>query len=236
MIYLLRIALALQCAGAARLALGEGIVADLTATAFLIGITVALFAPVRTMLVALAVLFAGDAIAATLHAGGELSVFGRAVRYVAPAAMILWSSGQGDRARRFLALGIAAVFASHGLEAIAAKPQFVDYLVVTVGEVAGAHMTPAAATAVLLAIGLADVVLAILAVARPSRKVLGYMAFWGFATALMRVVYFGWDAGYGHALVRAMNGAAPLFLLVTSAPRMLVAVSAERSDRWLEQT
>jgi hypothetical protein len=55
------------------------------------------------------------------------------------------------------------------------------------------------------------------------------MAFWGLATALMRTIFFGPELGWHHTVVRALNGGAPLLLMMMMRQPMPRAVSEESS-------
>lgn len=252
--WVLRSAIALQCVGAAKGVLASGSpigsfffldlhLPESVTTVFDQGVAcgllllalVALFLPRRPALYLLAGWFLIESLA-TAYMGGhfaaEIAPFARAVRYAAPVALVALTAADLERAKRMLTYGAAAVFAAHGIEALLLNPQFLDYLIVSVDRTTGFRMTQAVAEYHVYAIGLVDVLLAVLAVRRPSRLVLGYMAFWGFTTAGMRMLYYGPEAGYHHALIRSLNGAAPLLLLFarridTEAPQPIETKPAE---------
>ena len=189
------------------------------------------FAKHRALFVVIAAWFAVEAIVSGYAGGifaGTIAPFARAIRWMAPLAIAASIAGDDLRAQRLLTYGTSAVFAGHGLEAMLLNPKFVDYLTVTLEKVAGLSIPLSLAQVALLAIGLVDVSLAILLMRRPSRAVLGYMAFWGLATALMRSVFFGPELGWHHTIVRTLNGGAPLLLLLMRQP-MPRAVSEESS-------
>ena len=226
----------MQCAGAAGAILGSGSsigtflflevgLSDPTsrmidrgiACGLLIAALAVLFAKRRALFFAAAAWFAVEAVMAGYLGGffaATLSPFARAIRYLAPLAIAAMITGDEKRAEKLLVAGSAFVFAAHGIEALLLNPRFVDFLIVTIDRAAHFRMSQTSAEAWLFAIGAVDVALALLVVLRPSRTVLGYMAFWGFATAIMRTVYFGPEIGWHHTLIRALNGAAPLALLL----------------------
>jgi hypothetical protein len=245
----LRVGLALQCAGAVgsilvngtplntMLFLDLGVSDALTreldrgiACALLLAAISMMFAKGRSLFYAVAGWFALDALLVTYNGGTfapPLETLGRTLRWIAPLAVVASMAGHGVRAQKLLAWGIALVFAAHGIEALMLHPRFVDYLIVTVDRATSLRMAQASAEAQLIAIGLIDVMLAILAIKRPSKAVFGYMAFWGIATALMRSVYYGPEIGWHHTLIRVLNGGAPLLLLLLTAER-------EMEEAWPE--
>ncbi len=201
----LRAGVVLTCVGAAGGFVASG--QPVLACAALLGAIAALGAKRAWIFVLIAIAFAIDA----LLAG---SPFDRAIRYVGPLAMAALLAGDSKRANQLLTWGSAIVFATHGIEALTLDPKFIDYLVVTIDKVTGFRMAQSAAELHLYAIGTIDVILAVLVVLRPSKAVWGYMAFWGISTAVMRSIYFGPVEGWHLTLIRALNGGAPLALLV----------------------
>jgi hypothetical protein len=246
---LLRAALALQCAAAVGAILAGGTplntflfldlgISDATvreldrgiAGALVLAAISVLFAKGRSLFYAVAAWFALEAVLSGYNGGffaASLAPFARAVRYLAPLALIASMSGDDARAKQLLTWGTACVFAAHGLEALLLNPRFVDFLIVTVDRTSGYRMAQSFAEAQLILIGLVDVLLAILLIKRPSKAVWGYMAFWGIATALMRSVYYGPEIGWHHTLVRVLNGGAPLLLL-------MLASEQEMEEAWPE--
>jgi hypothetical protein len=245
----LRVGLALQCAAAvgAILAVGTPLntflfldlgVSDATARELDRGIACALvlaaislpFAKGRALFYAVAAWFAIEAVLSGYNGGffaASLAPFARAVRFLAPLALLAAMSGDDARAKKLLAWGSAFVFAAHGIEALLLNPRFIDFLIVTVDRVTSYRMAQSFAEAQLVLIGLVDLLLAILVIKRPSKAVWGYMAFWGIATALMRSVYYGPEIGWHHTLVRVLNGGAPLVLL-------MLAAEQEMEEAWPE--
>ena len=239
-----RVALSIQCAAAAGAVLNSGsalntflfhdlhiadpILRELdrgVACALVLAAISCVFARGKGLFVAIAAWFLLESLLSAYNGGyfaAPLAPFSRAVRYLAPLALIALLDEEEKRAVRLLAWGSALVFAAHGIEAVLANPRFVDFLIVTVDRVSGMRMSQSAAEVELLLIGLVDLGLAILVIKRPCRSVWIYMAFWGFTTAVMRSIYYGPEIGWHHTLVRIFNGGAPLLLL------------QGRTDRWLE--
>ncbi len=86
--------------------------------------------------------------------------------------------------RWWLRAGVALTFAVHGYEAIASHPRFVDYLLSADRKLFFAGVDQAATESLLVAIGLVDVLMAVVLLIRPSfGPVLAYMVAWGVITA-----------------------------------------------------
>ncbi len=139
-------------------------------------------------------------------------------------------------AQRLLKWGVVAVFASHGVEALLQHPRFIDYLMVSTARLTGLVMSREAAQVGVAAIGFVDVCVAALVAMRPTRVVLGWACVWGFATALMRLVYFGPVFGAHHCAVRAVNGGGALVMLLALRRRRSAAtrstVEGTTQPRW----
>lgn len=71
------------------------------------------------------------------------------------------------------------------------------------------HVSIPNATTLLLLIGIADVVMALIILVKPIKSLLLWMAFWGFWTALVRPIV---GVGWLDFLERSANWAAPLAL------------------------
>jgi hypothetical protein len=231
----LRAFLAIQCLGAAGAIIGPGRVVDrgLALLLVLAGISV-LLARRRALFFAVAGWFAIETLVSGFGGGlfaAALSPFARAIRYLTPLAIAALIVNDETRAQKLLRYGTAAVFAGHGVEALLLNPSFIDYLVVTADRLAELTIPLSLAQVLLFAIGVADVSLAVILIRRPGRAVLGYMAFWGVATALMRSVYFGPELGWPHTLVRVLNGGAPLMLLLAAHQPAAKQVPEESSVR-----
>jgi hypothetical protein len=102
-----------------------------------------------------------------------------------------------------LRVGVAGEFFGHGLLAINGKQDWIGWI---------SQMIPVStptATTLLLLVGVADVIMALIILVKPIRPLLLWMAFWGFWTALVRPLV-------GMSLLdfveRSANWAAPLAL------------------------
>ena len=155
------------------------------------------------------------------RAFSELAPLAQATRWLAPLALAaLWSGlprGTGPARRRVdaaawvLRLSVAATFLAHGWQALHFHPAFVDLLIGTARRWAGAAPPESSVHVLLLGIGGVDVTVALVLVLTRWRPGAGWAAAWGLATALSRVVALGPDFAH-EALLRAMNGLAPLAL------------------------
>lgn len=162
-------------------------------------------------LAGLAALVALETMARTAHGAAfaaPITPFAHAVRYLVPLALILG----GSLEIRLVQGAVASVFIAHGVEALLEHPSFVAYLTQVPEIVLGFGPDVRTATALLVPIGVIDILLALALLFRPSRFVLGYMAFWGLLTAGMRTVFYGVEGGH-ETLIRALNGLAPLALV-----------------------
>ena len=141
----------------------------------------------------------------------ELIPTASAAALIAPVALLLIK--QRKLGEWLLRVGIALTFASHGLEAILSKRLFVDF-VLEFWSWFGSSFGDSAAKDQLHAIGLLDLIVAVMIVVpRKMRKTALWMAFWGFVTALMRILYSG-IINIPEFLVRLSHVTVPLALLV----------------------
>jgi hypothetical protein len=149
-----------------------------------------------------------------------------AARYLAPGALIALSiePRRPLGAEWLLRLAASATFLCHGIEALLAHAQFVDY-VITGGERVGMNFTEATARVVLTIVGVVDIVVAVLVLSPiggqdvrgplrgPLRAAAAWMVVWGLATAFMRVVALGWG-NWPEMLIRVTNALVPFTLLL----------------------
>lgn len=102
-----------------------------------------------------------------------------------------------------LRVGVAGEFIGHGLLAIGGKKDWIGWI----GQMT--HVDASTATILLLLIGIADVLMALIILFRPIRPLLLWMAVWGFWTALVRPLV---GVGWLDFIERSANWAAPLAL------------------------
>lgn len=102
-----------------------------------------------------------------------------------------------------LRVGIAGEFIGHGLLAINGKADWIGWIIKMVG------VSTPTATTLLLLIGIADVIMALISLVKPVRPLLLWMALWGFWTALVRPLI---GVGWLDFVERSANWAAPLAL------------------------
>jgi uncharacterized membrane protein YphA (DoxX/SURF4 family) len=153
----------------------------------------------------------------------ELSLPEQATRILAPMCLAMidpwrvlpkvepkrWRTSWVTLAR----IAVAVTFAAHGWKALCLSPTFVDYILAASQDLAGYAMSQTTAEEILWAIGVIDMIVAVLILGFRSPWIAGYMACWGFVTAASRIVYAGWAADY-EFLIRAANFGLPLALAV----------------------
>lgn len=102
-----------------------------------------------------------------------------------------------------LRLGAAGEFIGHGLLAVGGKKDWVGWISQMI------HVSSPTAATLLLLIGIADIVMAIIVLVKPVRPLLLWMAVWGFWTALVRPLV---GVGWLDFIERFANWAVPLAL------------------------
>lgn len=139
-----------------------------------------------------------------------------ALRYSVPvAALLLFKSGKvcKERSVRIMRIAIALVFAAHGIKALLAEPQFLDFLLVTSRRL-GWGMDEGQSLMLLHMIGTVDLIVAAhLLFLRPvcNRGVLLWMAVWGAITAFSRITYGGWG-NWHEVMIRTSHLLVPVVL------------------------
>ncbi|OHA89236.1 MAG: hypothetical protein A3C70_00090 [Candidatus Zambryskibacteria bacterium RIFCSPHIGHO2_02_FULL_43_14] len=106
-----------------------------------------------------------------------------------------------------LRIGVAGEFLGHGVLALQGKADWVGWFAKF-----GVN-DPNIATTLLMLVGIADVIVALIVLFRPIKPVLLWAVFWGFWTALVRPIVGApiWDF-----IERFANWGAPLALLFLS--------------------
>ena len=102
-----------------------------------------------------------------------------------------------------LRVGIAGEFIGHGLLAISGKADWAGWISKMI------HVGHPTALTLLLLIGVADVIMALIILVKPVRPLLFWMAIWAFWTALVRPLV---GVGWLDFIERSANWAAPLAL------------------------
>lgn len=101
-----------------------------------------------------------------------------------------------------LRIGVVGIFAGHGWYVLTLRPQWFDYLH-TVG------IVPPYDAYTMRAIGVMDLLIAIITLIKPVKEVLIWAAIWAFATALIRPLS---GENWLEFVERAGNWACPLAL------------------------
>ncbi len=152
-----------------------------------------------------------------------------ATRILAPIALLALVPPRirVERATWILRVAAALTFACHGYEALRFEPAFFDYIVIASRRFTGSEFEPDTIYALLVAIGVVDIVVAAWILWKPTRSIALYMAVWGLITALSRTVHSGWVAKWEVAL-RLPNVAVPLalFFLLCTRQRAITGQSA----------
>ncbi|QDT03793.1 hypothetical protein K227x_21780 [Rubripirellula lacrimiformis] len=163
----------------------------------------------------------------------ELALPEHAVRYAAPLALAVcggagWgaplkASAQLRRTSNIvlmLTVAAACTFAAHGYKAYQCYAPFTDLILLSDMQWTDTGCTQATAEQVLVVIGIADIIVALVLLVFRSRWAAFYMVVWGFVTAASRMTALGSDA-WPETLIRIANGGVPLALLaywMTSQP------------------
>lgn len=109
-----------------------------------------------------------------------------------------------------LRVGVAGEFLGHGLLAVEGKKDWIGWI----SQLTSADT--ATATTLLLIVGIADVLMALIVLFRPVRPLLLWMAAWGFWTALVRPIV---GQSWLDFVERSANWAAPLALYYFLKPK-----------------
>ena len=163
--------------------------------------------------------------ALTWYQGGSFSapysMFAHCNRYLLPALIALWIHSRKqspDQSQKtvesinvLMIIAIAIVFITHGIEALNKNPIFIDYSLRFIRDYTPIWIDEKHAVTLLLAVGVQDILLGIAILWKPNKWVLGYMAFWGAWTAVLRTLYSP-AYGFPSTLIRAANAAIPLVL------------------------
>ena len=156
----------------------------------------------------------------------SLSLFAHAVRFTAPLCLafslpsaksqLFESTKISQTTVWLLLLGASSTFIAHGIEAFEHYGRFVDLLIGSANRV-GLKLSQSNAEATLTVIGVQDFLLVALLLLRRWRWVAGWMAFWGFATALSRMTTMG-SGSWHQTAVRVANGGVPLAIFLAWRP------------------
>ncbi len=167
--------------------------------------------------------FALLALAQTYDGGvpfAMLSLPAHATRIALPIAALLAARLESGRShgldpegwRWGVRVAIALTFATHGYEALAGHPRFIDYILTADEKLFSAFPEQPDALRLMLVIGILDLgVACLILTGRDTRWLLAYAACWGVLTAIARVVHV--EQRYPQALIRVANGGLPLVLL-----------------------
>lgn len=145
-----------------------------------------------------------------------------AMRIAAPLALLILpvtqaGSVEGNRWTPVLwviLLGTASTFFTHGIQAFLLHPRFVDYIIGAASNLLDVQIGQALAESLLRVIGVVDMTAALLLLILRSPIVAGWMAFWGFISAAVRLAELGFGV-YGELLIRFSHFCLPaVFILL----------------------
>lgn len=148
----------------------------------------------------------------------EWVVFAQGLRYLVPLALAVYllprrwfPAGHWPvvLSMWILRVGLAMVFAVHGVEALLRHPHFIDLLIGTFGNLLGYRLTESAAVNLLRIIGVVDLLVAVGILLGRWRPLLAWLCFWSTITAASRITALGMGS-YPEFLVRASHIAAPV--------------------------
>jgi len=190
-----------------------------------------IFQPSRTICLLGAGWMLAVAITTYLNPGttvDSLALYAHAVRIAAPLCLafalpnpktnLFGTTTKSPITLWVLLLGVSATFIAHGIEALEHYGRFVDLLIGS-ASLFGIKLSQSSAESALTVIGIHDFLLVALLLLRRWRWVAGWMALWGFATALSRMTTMGGDSWHQTA-VRIANGGVPLTIYLAWRPSL----------------
>lgn len=155
----------------------------------------------------------------------EWTLGAHALRYTVPFSIIFllpwpFSKVLSLKARAsitswLLRIGLAVVFATHGLECLMKNPEFIDLIIGSINNIFGIRWSEATAVQIMQVIGWVDIVVAIAVLLKPHKYLLAWLLFWSALTAFSRMTALGTGA-YTEVLMRASHILAPLAIYMLS--------------------
>lgn len=122
---------------------------------------------------------------------------------------LLWSEKLAWLSGRLFQVSIALIFISHGIAAVLHHPVYIDYLISFGHRISGSYLSETKAEYILTFIGIVDIVVGLAVLFIKHRYLLGWLMFWGFITALWRVIDTNlWNIG--SLLIRSPHYLLPL--------------------------
>lgn len=111
-----------------------------------------------------------------------------------------------------LKLTLFLTFIGHGEKCLEGHPLFIDYILYFFNEFLSFNISESQALAICRLIGLVDVIAAAIGLVTRFKFVFYYLAFWGAATAIYRIIYLG-TGGVDAFLVRSAHFLVPIYLI-----------------------
>ena len=141
-----------------------------------------------------------------------LAPLAHGIRILLPLAIASYQILSIKQIKKILGVGVCLTFIGHGLEALAFRPSFIDFIIYFSPSFNFGIQWESFAKSLLVLIGLIDIGVAGIFFANQSKKALFYMGAWGLVTALIRIPYYG-ELGIWEFLLRTSHWTIPFYLL-----------------------
>jgi len=143
--------------------------------------------------------------------GSDLVVYAHLARIVFPLFLVFKS----DIYKKWvLLIGVASTFIFHGIEAMMGNPEFLDLFIYFYSVIFKSFPSEQLSTQIIYWVGVSDILVGVLAlIFRKNIFIIGYLAFWGFFTALLRPIFYGQD-GIIPFFERVPHFAAPILIIL----------------------
>ena len=162
--------------------------------------------------------FLTEAVAQTIYPPEMTAIFtfvSHSIRFILPIYIVVLHSTKGVERLNLLSIAIACTFCGHGLQALYEAPPFLDYLLAFFYDI-NIPIEQRSGIRLLHVIGVIDIVVACHVIFQSWNRLkwyLGFMATWGFISAMARVTFSGWGAWHEITL-RAPHFLVPIALLL----------------------
>ncbi len=206
------------------------LIEKITASLYFVAGVITLIRPVWPVLSFIAAYAFIEAWAGYIMGGSRFSSWSlatHALRYAAPLALLMLTvapaAARINAVRHLgtaiiLRIGVATVFAWHGLQAFYSDPHFIDLILGSANNLIAVELTETFASRMLVVIGIVDLIVAFIILCRPVRPILLWAAAWGALTAVSRITTLGLGA-YTEIFLRTAHALAPLALLYLTTRR-----------------
>ena len=164
------------------------------------------------------------------------SVLAHLSKVILPFILYLLSTDKSYGWSEFLFKGaIALIFISHGIAAILHHPVYIDYIISFGHRINGAYLSETRAGYILTLIGWVDIIGGVAILFFKNGYLLGWLMFWGFITALWRVVDTSlWN--FESLLIRSPHYLLPLAYYIWTHKRTLGRAHSDVNNRVVKPT